>query len=120
MVQTAEKAAAKAEVEATLEANAMVETVKPERGAGGASRKPRDEVAKYRTGTEFSLLFVASWLNSSPLLYSTFLLSQQGREAGVWHYQRMGVVKCWFNGERGYGFIKPDDGGERSSCIIHV
>jgi len=24
----------------------------------------------------------------------------------------MGVVKCWFNGERGYGFIKPDDGDE--------
>jgi len=26
--------------------------------------------------------------------------------------QRTGTVKYWFNGEGGYGFILPDDGGE--------
>lgn len=31
--------------------------------------------------------------------------------------QRMGIVKCWFNGEDGYGFIHPDDGGE--AVFVH-
>lgn len=26
--------------------------------------------------------------------------------------QRTGIVKCWYNGDDGYGFILPDDGGE--------
>lgn len=26
--------------------------------------------------------------------------------------QKTGIVKHWFNGEAGYGFIRPDDGGE--------
>ena len=26
--------------------------------------------------------------------------------------QKTGIVGCWFNGEGGYGFIHPDDGGE--------
>jgi len=33
----------------------------------------------------------------------------------------MGVIKSWFGGERGYGFIHPNDGGEaifvHHSCI---
>ena len=31
--------------------------------------------------------------------------------------QRMGIVKCWFNGENGYGFIQPADGGE--AVFVH-
>ena len=26
--------------------------------------------------------------------------------------RRAGFVKCWFKGEKGYGFIQPADGGE--------
>jgi CspA family cold shock protein len=26
--------------------------------------------------------------------------------------QETGIVGVWFNGARGYGFIRPDDGGE--------
>ena len=26
--------------------------------------------------------------------------------------QKTGIVERWFNGEGGYGFINPDDGGE--------
>jgi CspA family cold shock protein len=26
--------------------------------------------------------------------------------------QSTGIINCWFNGEDGYGFIHPDDGGE--------
>jgi cold shock CspA family protein len=31
--------------------------------------------------------------------------------------QRMGIIKCWFNGEGGYGFIHPDDGEE--AVFVH-
>ena len=35
---------------------------------------------------------------------------------------KRGVVKCWFNGERGYGFIRPVDGGEaifvHHTCVV--
>jgi cold shock protein len=26
--------------------------------------------------------------------------------------QRVGVIRRWYNGEGGYGFIEPDDGGK--------
>ncbi|MDQ3966523.1 MAG: cold shock domain-containing protein, partial [Actinomycetota bacterium] len=31
--------------------------------------------------------------------------------------QRTGIVGCWFNGEGGYGFICPEDGGE--AVFVH-
>ncbi len=31
--------------------------------------------------------------------------------------QRTGIVGCWFNGEGGYGFIHPEDGGE--TVFVH-
>ena len=31
--------------------------------------------------------------------------------------QRTGIVGSWFNGEGGYGFIYPDDGGE--AVFVH-
>ena len=31
--------------------------------------------------------------------------------------QRTGIVGNWFNGEGGYGFIRPDDGGE--AVFVH-
>jgi CspA family cold shock protein len=31
--------------------------------------------------------------------------------------QKTGVVGYWFNGERGYGFIHPDEGGE--AVFVH-
>jgi len=29
----------------------------------------------------------------------------------------MGIIKCWFNGEGGYGFIHPDDGDQ--AVFVH-
>jgi cold shock CspA family protein len=39
--------------------------------------------------------------------------------------QRTGIVGRWFNGEGGYGFIHPDDGGEavfvhHTSIVAHA
>ena len=31
--------------------------------------------------------------------------------------QKTGTVKCWYNGEGGYGFIHPDGGGD--AVFVH-
>jgi CspA family cold shock protein len=41
----------------------------------------------------------------------------KGRRRVLAVSQRTGIVGCWFNGESGYGFIRPEDGSE--AVFVH-
>jgi CspA family cold shock protein len=49
--------------------------------------------------------------NISATLPSCYTKTAEGRRV-LAVSQRTGIVESWFNGEGGYGFIHPDDGGE--------
>ena len=44
-------------------------------------------------------------------------LAPEGRKVLELLSQKTGIVGRWFNGEGGYGFIRPDDGGE--AVFVH-
>ena len=55
-------------------------------------------------------------LNTFPILRSCWERTLEGRKVLAMS-QRTGIVGSWFNGEGGYGFIRPDDGSE--AVFVH-